>query len=304
MICLIALIVAGILGIFSVRYRKLATEAFDCVFRRITLRPCTSGLDRRLKNKIVGAVSRKHIGLAKFIVKYFEILSWFFTILLITSLFFSARGIYFYVVYGNCNGDQGGFCVFDALNPQDQSTTCEDPNLIPDNQINIKPTADDDPSLGPEDAKVTIIEFGCFSCPYTREAEPTVQKILEKYEGKIKFVHRDFPLPNHDNSRLMAKAAYCADQQGKFWAYHDLLFTYAGEIKKENLLNLIPLDGEDFYNCLESEEAEQEITKDFEDGKLAGVYGTPTFFINDVVVVGPKPLRYVSNIIDKELKKN
>jgi protein-disulfide isomerase len=100
----------------------------------------------------------------------------------------------------------------------------------------------------------------------------------------------------------MAKAAYCADQQDMFWEYHEELFAYEGEITKESLANLGNLNKIDFFNCIDSEEAEQEINKDFEDGKLAGVYGTPTFFINDVVVVGPKPLRYFSNIIDKELE--
>ncbi len=187
MICIIALIVFSILGIFSVKYRKLALTAFDCVFRRVTLRPCQSGMDRKLKNKLVGLMSRKNVKLARFVVKRFELISWMFTILLILSIFFSARGIYFYVVYGNCNGeDSDGFCVFDALHPEQEVGVCGDQSISGKTEGFILPTINDDPSIGPEDAKVTIIQFGCYGCHYTKQAEPIVREILEKYEGKIK----------------------------------------------------------------------------------------------------------------------
>lgn len=112
MICLIALFVFGVLSIFSVSHRAIAKEAFDCVFRRITFRPCTTGLDKRLKSQITGRLMRKSPRTAGKVYKNFELISWFFTILLITSLFFSGRGIYYLVRYGNCNGPQGGVCIF------------------------------------------------------------------------------------------------------------------------------------------------------------------------------------------------
>jgi len=113
MICLISLVVFAILGIFSVKYRKLAAKAFDCVFRRMTLRSCQSGLDQQVRSSVISFFSKRNVKAAKFVVKYFEIISWFFTILMILSMFFAARGVYYYVVYGNCNG-QGSdeFCVF------------------------------------------------------------------------------------------------------------------------------------------------------------------------------------------------
>lgn len=112
MICLIALFVFGVLSIFSVSRRTIAKEAFDCVFRRITLRPCTTGLDKRLKSQITGRLMRRSPRVAGRVYKHFELISWFFTILLITSLLFSGRGIYYLVRYGNCNGPQGGICIF------------------------------------------------------------------------------------------------------------------------------------------------------------------------------------------------
>lgn len=111
-ICFIALIVFGILAIFSAKYRVIAKEAFECVFKRITLRKCTTGVDKRLKAQITGNLMRKNMRIGGFIYRHFEAISWFFTILLLASIFFSARGLYNYAVYGTC-GD--GFCIYSAL---------------------------------------------------------------------------------------------------------------------------------------------------------------------------------------------
>jgi len=115
MICIIALPVFLILGIFSVRYRILAKEAFECVFRMATFRKCNSKLDQRIKTKITGKILKYHPGTARFFFKNFEILSWIFTIAMIASLVFSAIGVYNYVAYGNCNGPGStAFCIFNG----------------------------------------------------------------------------------------------------------------------------------------------------------------------------------------------
>lgn len=116
MICILALIVFAVLAIFSGKYRPIAKEAFDCVFRRLTLRKCTSGLDQRLKSKITGSLMHKRPRIARLLYKNFEILSWAFTIILIVSIVYSGMGIYNYAVYGNCNGPHNDdFCIFDPL---------------------------------------------------------------------------------------------------------------------------------------------------------------------------------------------
>ena len=304
MICFIALFVFSILGIFSASHRKIALKAFDCVFRRMTLRPCQSGLDRQLKTSIVGFVSRKNVSAARVIVKYFEIISWAFTLIMVLSLIFSIRGLYFYAVYGNCNGQNSDeFCVFDALNPR-QATTCGDPSIM--GNITKTPDIDNDPFIGPKDAKVTIIEFGCFSCPYSKKAEPVIKEILNKYVGRVLFVYRDFHIPSHPDSKERAIAAECANEQGKYWEYHSALFENQEKIvNASSLINLadeIGLNNEKFKTCLETEKYAEEVDNDFEDGRAAGVYGTPTFFINNITVVGPKPFIYFKNIIEKELK--
>ncbi len=116
MICFIALIVFAILGIFSAYYRRLAKEACDCVFRRLTFRRCSSNLDERLKSSITGKLMQKNIWLANKVYKNFELLSWIFVILMIASLFYSAYGLYNYVQYGNCNGQDGGICIYNNIN--------------------------------------------------------------------------------------------------------------------------------------------------------------------------------------------
>jgi len=116
MICLIALVVFGILGIFSVAYRKIALEAFDCVFRRLTIRKCTSGLDKRLKGQITGKLMNKSPKIARFTYKNFELISWTFTIIMVVSLVYSGIGVYNFVMYGNCNGeDSQETCVYNGL---------------------------------------------------------------------------------------------------------------------------------------------------------------------------------------------
>jgi protein-disulfide isomerase len=308
MICIIALVVFSILGIFSVKYRQLAAKAFDCVFRRLTLRPCQSGLDRQVKTSVISFFSKKNVKIARLVAKHFEGLSWFFTILMILSIFFSARGIYFYVIYGNCNGENtNDFCVFDALNPNQAATSCEDPNLIKNTTTFEKPNVGNDPSIGPKDAKVVIIEFGCFSCPYTKKAEPVVNEILKKYENRVLFVYKDFHIASHEGTREFGMAAACANEQDRYWQYHDFLFqNQENEMDNSELIEKavsLGLNKETFTDCLETKKYANETDADFQEGINAGVYGTPTFFINDKVVVGPKPFNYFKTIIDKELAK-
>jgi protein-disulfide isomerase len=226
---------------------------------------------------------------------------------MILSIIFTIRGIYFYAVYGNCNGEQGGFCLYDALNPN-QESTCTDPSIHINKTQLEKPTIDDDPSLGSHDAKVTIIEFGCYSCPYTKKAEPIVKEILKEYGNKVLYVYRDFHIPKHPGSEIRAVAAECAKDQGKYWEFHDILF----ERQEENLTSdslkqiAVSLGLNDSFNpCLDTMKYLNETNKDFQDGLKAGVTGTPTFFINDKeTIVGPKPFRYFKTIIDAQLKKN
>ena len=112
MFCVIALIVFSILGIFSATHRQLAKEALDCVFRRITLRPCNTGFDKKIKGKIIGKLLNKYPKVAKFINRFWEVISWILVIIFFTSLFFSSRSAYYLIKYKTCDPDEPQNCIF------------------------------------------------------------------------------------------------------------------------------------------------------------------------------------------------
>lgn len=304
MICIIALVVFGVLGLFSVRYRKVAKEALDCVLRRVTLRKCTTGLDKRLKSQITGKLMKRSPKTASFVYKHFEILSWVFTLLLVSSLVATGYGLYNYAVFGNCNGDQGGFCVYDVFGGKDNEfAACGVPGH--EGELN-PPNVSGHPFFGPATAPVTIIEFGCFACPYTRDAQPALEEVLAEYPEEVKFYFIDFPLPSHPGSEHLAVAAECARQQDTFWRYYARLFKLDLPVEDEELVHLaqqLGMDGNKFLNCLDTNASLEHVYKDIALGNQVGIYGTPTFFINNHTRVGPLSFKEFSNIIERELAK-
>lgn len=173
----------------------------------------------------------------------------------------------------------------------------------------VKVSADDDPVMGSEDAAITIIEFSDFQCPFcARFFEQTLPQIEEKYikTGKVKLVYRDFPLSFHQYAQKAAEAAECADEQGKFWQYHDKLFENQNTLDIGNLKRYaqdLGLDSTKFNDCLDSGMMAFEVQKDFNDGSSYGVSGTPTFFINGIMLVGAQPYSVFEQVIEQELKK-
>ncbi|MBR9682866.1 MAG: hypothetical protein GOV02_04270 [Candidatus Aenigmarchaeota archaeon] len=110
-ICVIAMFVFAVLGIFSAKYRSYATEAFSCVFNRITLRPCESGFDQKMKMKVVTRTFKFSSGLGKFTYKHFETISWIFTILLISSLLYTSYSVYNLIAFGTCDPSDPTSCI-------------------------------------------------------------------------------------------------------------------------------------------------------------------------------------------------
>jgi protein-disulfide isomerase len=159
---------------------------------------------------------------------------------------------------------------------------------------------------GNSKAPVMIVEFSDYQCPYCHSVEPTVKEVLAKYGDKVSFSYRDFPLTAiHSQAMIAAEASRCALEQGKFWEYHDQLFT-ASKLEKDDLIGYardLKLDDKQFSSCLASEKYKADIEKDTQAGRKAGVSGTPGFFINGVEISGAKPKDEFERVIDDELAR-
>ena len=178
---------------------------------------------------------------------------------------------------------------------------------FPDPELPILPVStDDDPSTGPPNAPITIVEFSDYQCPYCKLSLPTIKEILAKYPDKVKVVYRDYPGPNHPHAPQAAEAAQCARDQGKFWEYHDSLFDRQASGTGWNFSELakeIGLNQDTFATCLNSRRYREEVAKDLRDGLKLGVTSTPTFFINGRPLVGAKSLAEFQTVIDRLLKQ-
>ena len=174
-------------------------------------------------------------------------------------------------------------------------------------------SADDDPFLGSPDASITIIVFSDFECPFCKRFfDDALKDIMTNYidTGKVKYVLRDFPLSGiHPNAEIAAEAANCANDQEKYWEFHDLLFENQEDwvsgnatVEFKKYISLLGLNEEQFDLCLESGKYVDEILKDMQDGFDAGVQGTPTFYINGVKVVGAQVYSIFKQVIDEELE--
>ena len=162
------------------------------------------------------------------------------------------------------------------------------------------------PYRGPDDAPVTLLEFTDYECPFcAQHFRQTYPSLLSEYEGKLKYVIRNFPLSSiHPQAQRAAEAAECAEEQGRFWEYHDLLFQRAPALGMEHLTAYaaeVGLDAERFEDCLESGRKADVVAADFQDGLSYGVSGTPTFFINGRGVSGTLSLEEFESYIDAAL---
>jgi protein-disulfide isomerase len=197
--------------------------------------------------------------------------------------------------------------------PAQQKTQPSQPQII---DVSI----DDDPFKGSQDAPITIVEFSDFQCPFcSRFFQQTLPQLEQNYivTGKVKFVYRDLPLDSlHPNARPTHIAAECADEQGKFWQYHDILFenqTQWNKLASKDLDDTLVqyaqdlgLDVSSFKACLNSPEIADEVNKDYLEATRYGVSGTPTFFIGNekdgfTKLVGAQPFTAFESQIESRL---
>jgi protein-disulfide isomerase len=177
--------------------------------------------------------------------------------------------------------------------------------LKPPPAFRVSVSVDGEPFKGAEKAPVTIVKFEDFQCPFCKQVQPTFVELLKRYDGKVRLVHKDLPLESiHPLALHAAEAARCAGEQGKFWVYHDKLYSVAPELSPEDLKTYakeVGLNVESFDRCFTSEKYKAVVQKDLSEGTQLGLTGTPTFFINGREISGAQPIEAFSAIIDQEL---
>ena len=173
----------------------------------------------------------------------------------------------------------------------------DDPVLIPTQGA---------PSMGPANARITLVEFSDFQCPYCSKAVIQIAAVLKAYPNDVKLVFKQYPLDSHPAAAISAAAALAAHNQGKFWQLHDLMFANRPKLGRPAILAWaaqIGLDMKRFNAELDSDPIKKAVLRDTADGDKAGVEGTPTLFINGRRYNGDYDLEKIRPILDAELKR-
>jgi protein-disulfide isomerase len=165
-----------------------------------------------------------------------------------------------------------------------------------------------DPALsrGPADALVTIVEFSDFQCPSCKRAQQALGQVMKEFEGQVRLVHKDYPVPSHKGALPAAEAARCAAAQGVFWEYHDLLYLAVPDFSRDDLVRYagrLSLDREAFATCLDTHQFRKDIEADVREGRALKLPGTPTFLVNGKPLVGAQPVEAFREAIRDALKE-
>jgi protein-disulfide isomerase len=168
-----------------------------------------------------------------------------------------------------------------------------------------KIAANDAPAFGPEGAKVVIVEFSDFQCPFCSRAAAVAHQVKEKYSDKVRFVFRQFPLSFHQNAHGAAEASLAANAEGKFWEYHDKLFANQQALDRPSLEKFAQETGLNmaaFKKALDDKTYSAKVDADFALGQEVAVDGTPTMFLNGARVANPTDFEAISKQIEEALK--
>lgn len=173
-------------------------------------------------------------------------------------------------------------------------------------RVNV-PLSPNDPYTGSLNASIALIAFSDYGCPYCKKGEDIAKSLMSKYPDKIIYIFKDLPLTSiHPDSYNAALAAECAKEQGKYWEYHDYLYEHQDQQEVQYLkeyARILGLDSEKFNTCLEEQRYKQEVDNDAKTAAMIGVTGTPTFFINGIMIVGAQPEAEFINVINSELER-
>jgi len=190
----------------------------------------------------------------------------------------------------------------------------EDVTSDPFKAIAAKITTQGKPVRGPKDAKVTIVEFSDFQCPYCARAHQTMsEQVMKEYDGKVKLVYKNYPLPFHPWAEPAAVAAACAFDQDPeaFWKLYDYFFTNQQQLNPQNVkekateqLKGTKVNMEKWNDCVDNKKTLDKVKADMAEGQTVGVSGTPAFLINGRKISGAQPFQNFKAVIDDELQRS
>ncbi len=177
----------------------------------------------------------------------------------------------------------------------------EEPNLEEKLKNRVNVSIDGAPVKGDANASITIVEFSDFECPFCKRVLPTVDQVMKEYQGKVKLAFRHNPLPFHPKAMPAAAAAAAAHKQGKFWEMYDKLFSNQQQLSDENFKKWakeLKLDAKKFEKDMKDPAIKKAIEDDSNFARSNGAGGTPSFFINGVLLVGAQPYERFKEVID------
>jgi protein-disulfide isomerase len=160
--------------------------------------------------------------------------------------------------------------------------------------------------MGPATARITLVEFSDFQCPYCSKAVAQINASLKAYPNDLKLIFKQYPLDSHPAAAISAAASLAAHAQGKFWPMHDVMFANRQKLSRQSILGWakdLGLDMKRFTADLDSEAIRKAVLRDQADGDKAGVEGTPTVFLNGQKYNGDLAPDAIKSVIDGELKR-
>jgi protein-disulfide isomerase len=251
---------------------------------------------------------KRSMAAARLVSRNFELLSWIFFILTVWSLVWTGQGVYNYAFYGSCNGlNVGGFCVFDptgsnnAISTVSATTTCA-ASHPPGSAVTLGGV---DMSVFPAmntGAKDSLVFIGCFGCKYTREVYPAIRKLVDSRDVAFTFAH--FPVkPSFEYLSALTDCAYRIDPE-RSWKLNDALFGMSIEALDSpdeafKTAEVVGYDAGVLRACTTATSTQALVKRQADELAKTGLYGTPTIFINEKPIVGPKPYFVYKNLLWK-----
>jgi len=163
----------------------------------------------------------------------------------------------------------------------------------------------DDHIRGDENAPVTLVVYSDFECPYSGSVGPTLNQVLEEFDGQVRLIYRHFPLSFHANAQKAGEASECAGDQDKFWEMHDILFENQSALDVDSLKSYaadLGLNTSTFNDCLDNGTYAEKVSGGLAEGSAYGVQGTPATFVNGTLVSGAQPYESFKAAIESVLE--